>query len=133
MFRRNEFIARMISPEKLTGVPFVACERCGKKFESHSGDIHSCQTSTVPIKTAGLDFLKKTSWQCLCISCLEEFDLLLASLDGVPFPKPTELKKDFHYYVENEFCVFTERYHILRGSCCKSGCRHCPYGFKKRK
>lgn len=27
--------------------------------------------------------------------------------------------------------VFTEAYHLRRGYCCKSGCRHCPYGFMK--
>jgi len=27
--------------------------------------------------------------------------------------------------------VFTEAYHLKRGYCCKNGCRHCPYGFKK--
>ena len=35
------------------------------------------------------------------------------------------------YYFENGLMVFTERYHLKRGYCCKSGCRHCPYGFKK--
>jgi len=24
--------------------------------------------------------------------------------------------------------VFTALYHRKRGHCCKSGCRHCPYG-----
>ncbi|UTA70360.1 DUF5522 domain-containing protein [Emticicia sp. 21SJ11W-3] len=28
--------------------------------------------------------------------------------------------------------VFTEVYHKKRGYCCKNGCRHCPFGFKKR-
>lgn len=23
--------------------------------------------------------------------------------------------------------VFTEAYHLARGQCCDSGCRHCPY------
>lgn len=32
------------------------------------------------------------------------------------------------YYVENGFVVFTARYHLRRGYCCESGCRHCPYG-----
>jgi hypothetical protein len=35
------------------------------------------------------------------------------------------------YYYENGFMVFTEAYHLKRGYCCKNGCRHCPYGFKK--
>lgn len=35
------------------------------------------------------------------------------------------------FYWENGFMVFTEAYHKKRGYCCQSGCRHCPYGFKK--
>jgi len=37
------------------------------------------------------------------------------------------------YYIENGLYVFTEQYHIKRGYCCKSGCRHCPYGFSDEK
>lgn len=36
------------------------------------------------------------------------------------------------YYVDNGLLVFTAAYHIARGYCCKNGCRHCPYGFKKK-
>jgi hypothetical protein len=35
------------------------------------------------------------------------------------------------FYVENGLFVFTEKYHLERGFCCKSGCRHCPYFEKK--
>jgi hypothetical protein len=35
------------------------------------------------------------------------------------------------FYFENGLMVFTRAYHLKRGYCCKSGCRHCPYGFKK--
>ena len=31
------------------------------------------------------------------------------------------------YYLENGKVVFTPKYHIDRGHCCGSGCRHCPY------
>jgi len=36
------------------------------------------------------------------------------------------------YYFEGELMVFTAIYHKKRGYCCKNGCRHCPYGFKKK-
>ncbi|MBA4852441.1 DUF5522 domain-containing protein [Emticicia sp. BO119] len=36
------------------------------------------------------------------------------------------------YYMEGDLMVFTDIYHKKRGYCCKSGCRHCPYGFKKK-
>jgi hypothetical protein len=35
------------------------------------------------------------------------------------------------YYIENGLWVFTAEYLKKRGYCCKSGCRHCPYGFKR--
>ena len=34
------------------------------------------------------------------------------------------------YYIENGLIVFTDAYHLKRGYCCKSGCRHCPYDRK---
>jgi hypothetical protein len=46
--------------------------------------------------------------------------------DNPPEPKDTP-----DFYWENGFMVFTREYHLRRGYCCRSGCRHCPYGFKK--
>jgi hypothetical protein len=31
------------------------------------------------------------------------------------------------FYLENGLLVFTAAHHLNRGSCCGSGCRHCPY------
>jgi 2-iminoacetate synthase ThiH len=31
------------------------------------------------------------------------------------------------FYREGTYIVFTARYHLRRGYCCESGCRHCPY------
>ncbi|CAZ95025.1 Conserved hypothetical protein [Zobellia galactanivorans] len=34
------------------------------------------------------------------------------------------------FYLSKEgYRVFTQQYHLKRGYCCESGCRHCPYGF----
>lgn len=51
-------------------------------------------------------------------------------------PIPTAAGKlvegeDF-YFNEQGYMVFTEKYHRKRGHCCKSGCHHCPYGFRKK-
>lgn len=35
------------------------------------------------------------------------------------------------FYIENGYYVFTEKYHLKRGYCCKSACRHCPWNYKK--
>ncbi len=35
------------------------------------------------------------------------------------------------YYIENGNWVFTAKFLLRRGYCCRSGCRHCPYGYVK--
>jgi hypothetical protein len=38
------------------------------------------------------------------------------------------------YYLTPEgYKCFTEQYHLKRGYCCESNCRHCPYGFNQKK
>ncbi len=31
------------------------------------------------------------------------------------------------FYMEGPYLVFTAVYHLKRGYCCNSDCRHCPY------
>ncbi|WP_164981338.1 DUF5522 domain-containing protein [Silvibacterium dinghuense] len=31
------------------------------------------------------------------------------------------------YYMDGPYLVFTAEYHLRRGYCCGSGCRHCPW------
>jgi len=47
------------------------------------------------------------------------------------FSKRSKLESEDFYYSEEGFLVFTEKYHLKRGYCCKSGCKHCPFGFDK--
>lgn len=42
------------------------------------------------------------------------------------------LKPDEYYLSQEGFIVYTREYHLRRGYCCKSGCRHCPYNFKRK-
>lgn len=45
----------------------------------------------------------------------------------------SEIKLDVdYYYNEQGYRVFTEQYHLKRGYCCKSGCRHCPFHYDKK-
>lgn len=45
----------------------------------------------------------------------------------------TKLIEGKDYYInEQGLWVFTEDYLRRRGYCCESGCKHCPYGFKKK-
>jgi len=48
------------------------------------------------------------------------------------FSKRSKLAEEDYYLSEEGFIIFTEAYHLKRGHCCKSGCKHCPYGFNKK-
>jgi len=59
--------------------------------------------------------------------------------DNRPVPSPTPDSEDRiaptpepdEFYYDGPYIVFSEAYHLRRGWCCQSGCRHCPYGFQK--
>ncbi len=40
--------------------------------------------------------------------------------------------EDF-YFDPKGTMVFTEKYHLKRGTCCKNRCRHCPWQYGKKK
>ena len=44
-----------------------------------------------------------------------------------------KLEKGDYYLSPEGYKVFTEQFHLKRGYCCESGCRHCPYGFNQSK
>jgi hypothetical protein len=50
----------------------------------------------------------------------------------IMYNKRIPLEDDDFYLNEQGYKVFTEKYHLKRGHCCKSGCRHCPYGYDKK-
>jgi len=58
---------------------------------------------------------------CICIHCVTEFHREKKS----DLASQKILPGDF--YFDGSLMVFTEAYHLRRGYCCDSGCRHCPY------
>ena len=44
-----------------------------------------------------------------------------------------DLIEGMHYYLEGNKVVFTELFHKQHGSCCGSGCKHCPYDPKHKR
>lgn len=48
------------------------------------------------------------------------------------FGKRNTLDPDDFYHTPEGYIVFTEKYLLKRGYCCKSGCRHCPYGYNSK-
>lgn len=47
--------------------------------------------------------------------------------DRADKPDTNNVEKEADYYFENGLMVMTEQYHLKRGHCCGSKCRHCPY------
>jgi hypothetical protein len=41
--------------------------------------------------------------------------------------------KEDYYLSPEGYIIFTEAYHLKRGYCCNSGCKHCPWKDKKNK
>jgi Family of unknown function (DUF5522) len=43
------------------------------------------------------------------------------------------MQKELSYLSPEGFTIFTSQFHRNRGSCCKSACLHCPYGYTFKK
>ena len=68
------------------------------------------------LKRAGLDALKGTAFSP---------STQPAQSQGALAPEGTLHPEDS--YMEGPYMVFTAAYHLRRGYCCNSNCRHCPY------
>lgn len=116
------------------------CSSCGTPF--NCGDTPegtSCWCNDFPPI-----FTPSKVVDCLCPSCfknacsvkIEEYVATVTpetatENKAATLPKTTNLIEGIDYYLENGNYVFKSWYHLKRGSCCKNGCRHCPYGLKK--
>lgn len=52
--------------------------------------------------------------------------------EDCPAPSTQEVAADFDLlpgdtYLDGPYMVFTAQFHLRRGYCCNSDCRHCPY------
>lgn len=50
---------------------------------------------------------------------------------GYSFNLGDKLETEDFYFSKEGYRVFTEKHHLKRGYCCKSGCKHCPYEYDK--
>jgi len=107
-----------------------SCPRCKEVFECQANSDKHCFCAHVKLDPATTEFLAKTHYDCLCNNCLQAINESVLKVKNKPFnPKISNLKEGEYYYKENGLTVLTELYHISKGSCCMSGCRHCAYGF----
>ena len=106
------------------------CTRCRTVFTCGAAQRdQSCWCEALP----HVPLIADEQADCFCPQCLSE---AIAKLKA-PESRPNEvldqqaslplLREGQDYYVEGGVMVFTAAYHLSRGYCCDSGCRHCPY------
>jgi len=66
------------------------------------------------------------------------FDFVSAQSINFEIPRKSMMREHVpleegdYYLSEIGYKVFTKQYHLKRGYCCESGCKHCPYGYNKK-
>ncbi|MEQ9591373.1 MAG: DUF5522 domain-containing protein [Cyclobacteriaceae bacterium] len=116
----------------------LKCNRCSKSFSCGAAISSTCWCRELPPLLS-----VNEGDSCLCKTCLvEEANRKIEVLVGEW--KAGKLKEgmfqDYQtsksvegidFYMGKGNLVFTQWYHLKRGYCCESGCRHCPYGFQR--
>ena len=118
----------------------TSCSACGARFEcgGQAGASH-CWCAELP-RILPVDLEQK----CLCPACLEpvvqrgiaEFVAAVtpataATCGATRYATDGPLVEGIDYETERGFMVFSAWYLLKRGYCCETGCRNCPYGFRR--
>ena len=113
------------------------CKQCAADFSCQTN--RPCWCTSLPV----LDNHFTREYCRLCPDCLksltlEQIDLAVAKFAASEVDNPAapylgemqtqSLIEGIDYTIEGgKALVFTAWYHLKRGECCGSGCRHCPY------
>jgi len=110
----------------------IPCSRCATGSDAAPTVWqHDEADGTDALPETTRDYLKRTRYRALCGACLNHLEALLGDAAGKSFPgNAAGMIRGLHYEIEGSLWVFSEMYHMLRGHCCRSGCRNCVYGFK---
>lgn len=110
------------------------CPKCGESVSCGVDKPGACWCAEYPsILPVGKD-----AKDCFCSNCLKEeiigfVDQYVSEIKAGTRINDTakyadgSLMEGVDYYMENGLFVLTEWFHLKRGRCCGSGCRHCPY------
>jgi hypothetical protein len=95
-----------------------------------------CESNRIPAHVQRYLAAMQPEPACLCHRCLtsiarhaticDEPQEILACVRAETTAIPALTAGDFYLDVEGR-TVFTAAYHLKRGYCCDSGCRHCPF------
>jgi len=93
---------------------------CTRAFGADPGPAPCwCESVDIPsIVLAGIPAALQGK-ACLCAAC--------ARADLGASPPPPRPEEADTYFTPDGRMVFTRAYHLRRGYCCGSGCRHCPF------
>src|SRR5687767_1037232 len=97
------------------------CSTCGESFGCGAKSAAGCWCEDLP----RVEIVEGRD--CCCPKCLERIAEEQNRTSQVT-SAPPQLSEGVDYYLEGNALVFTALYHLRRGYCCESGCRHCPYG-----
>ncbi|MFN2532533.1 MAG: cysteine-rich CWC family protein [Pyrinomonadaceae bacterium] len=100
------------------------CSACGAEFRCGLESSESCcWCEQLPhVELAG-----SADQDCLCPACLMETISKSRQPGSKIEAKQRQLVEGEDFYWEGAAMVFTAQFLLRRGSCCDSGCRHCPY------
>ncbi len=109
-----------------------SCQRCTKEFDYKESYFNPLKINNFVVSPETTAFLSRSYYGRLCNTCLSEVDYLVDSSKNDEYPKiAKDMIEGTHYYIQNGYKVFTEKFHFLRGQCCQNKCKNCAYGYNK--
>jgi hypothetical protein len=80
-----------------------------------------CEKVAIPDELLARVPVEQRNRACICRACVAAFHAERSSTGSA------RLTTEDFYLDTSGLMVFTEAYHLRRGTCCDSGCRHCPF------
>jgi hypothetical protein len=100
----------------------MRCSKCNTDTSDTilMSNCHVDKNALTGMSLAMENFLDQSYHTVICTSCIQEIER-----------KFIEAETAHEFYFEGNNLVFSYHYHLKRGYCCRSKCRHCPYGYEQ--
>ncbi|WP_338367050.1 DUF5522 domain-containing protein [uncultured Pseudoalteromonas sp.] len=110
------------------------CSQCNTELNCRVSNISDCWCNQLPAILP----LDESTTSCLCQQCtLIKINAYLANIYTQPIKSQIEFARPFRgndnliegldYTMQNGYMVFSKWFFLKRGTCCKNGCKNCPY------